>query len=375
MLEHQYSKQYSVPVHLRERDHLVIAGGGLAGLELGLAAQLEGMRVTIYEPGQYDRSLIATPWKKIDGKAFRPASWTAAGQYYPYSVGGLKGGDEQKEIQMMTDTLEVYIARQAISYYKETLKQMKSVQLVEGNPEMPLYLKELLSRMGPILEIKGILENPLLLNSGWEFTTFEVNPSAYMIGLHDDFIEKGKDTGSVIISKRIESLDELSELPHQFIADCTGVDQALFQDDDIEKIKGHLLFFPNSSDFNSAIAAKDLIMVPRGDIISVGAMFIRQGKLTDSEPTTQETEYLINGMNELLNLEHKNLKKYHTTLKEEDILGETTGFRPFRGGGPLVAFKDRNGIKVLQIKGLGGLGFTEAAGAAKFGIRLIKEKL
>lgn len=174
--------------------------------------------------------------------------------------------------------------------------------------------------------------------------------------------------------------DRASELGCGAVVNCTGLGaRTICEDDQLVGARGVLLHFDRprcvrkpdvaesslGNNIHDAVITTEAIwgsdtmpcyLIPRGDTIVVGGSYL-EGDTELSIRIDERERLLQNGINMGIDVE------------KSKIIGEWTGFRPFRETVRCeietgVAFS-KNGIKVVHSYGYGGSGWTVYVGAAK----------
>lgn len=118
------------------------------------------------------------------------------------------------------------------------------------------------------------------------FTSMLIEPNTYLPALLEDFYIAG---GRIRVRK-LGSVGEVAQLPHETIVNCTGLgSHELFGDQNLYPIRGQLTVLEPQSDVDYILVAPGpSYMFPRDDGIVVGGTFQRHDWSTEPDPTTQQ---------------------------------------------------------------------------------------
>lgn len=344
-----------------------IVGGGVAGLNSAIEALKQGYNVNVYEALPYDPDLADNPGKLTTSSR---ASDLAGAQFYPF--GEPSSPDNQVEAEWLRDAVDSYIQRSLVSRYAGTMALRHNVEFMKQPVEMPIHLREILQRFGPVKEFGEIPRNPLEYSYGYDFTTLAINSPAMLNALREEFQELGGN----LITRRIRSKDDFFSLPENVLMNCMGMGAStIFPELGLKPVKGDLLFYKNPNGphgVDTIVSSEDIIMIPRSDnILAVGAGYIKE--FDEIEPTEEELGRINAQINQLLSVDIEQLEGLSTKLKQANLVGKTSGFRPVRKQGVLVAAEvGPNDQVVIHNIGHGGSGWT-LAGTGKAAVRLIKQ--
>ncbi len=347
------------------RPDIGVVGKGVVGLQTGIEALKKGHGVNIYEFQHHDPQLVQFP----ERQRVSSASEAGVAQWLPFvEENGITKQEQLEQIKWIEDSFRFYTDQQVAEKYKGAMMRRENTELMRHEEPMPEYLRGLLEQLGPVKEF-GIPSNPLEYKYGWDFTTLAFNTPDMLQRLQEQF----KELGGNVISRRIQDKDDLYKLPETFLVNCMGLKaRDIFPNLDLKAVKGHLLFLDNPG-VDNIVSADDLIMLPRSaDRLVLGTLFIHEGKFDSAEPTREEREDVWARMNGLLSIDVDVFKDLQGKLSEDQIVGETTGLRPYREKGTLVAAETGAGKKVVVHNvGHGGMGWTIAPGTAKAAVGLI----
>jgi D-amino-acid oxidase len=173
--------------------------------------------------------------------------------------------------------------------------------------------------------------------------------------------------------------DRAVELGCDTVVNCTGLGASrICQDDQLVGARGILLHFDRSEcirrssviessfgkNIQDAVITTETIwgsetmpcyLIPRGDTIVVGGSYLERD--TETSIRDDERDKLI-----------QNATNMGIDMKKSKIIGEWTGFRPFRQTVRCEIETNEaysNGVKVVHSYGYGGSGWTVYVGAAK----------
>lgn len=212
----------------------------------------------------------------------------------------------------------------------------------------------------PVVDAPKMLEH--LLKKVTEYSNATVN------------VETGFEFGSVE-----QMRDTAAMLGCDALVNCTGLGAAsICKDKNLIGARGILMHFERSScirrdsaresvygeNVNDAVITTEVVwgsetmpcyLIPRGDTVLVGGSYLKG----------DTAEYIRDDEREILLL---NANRMGIDIKRSKIIGEWTGFRPFRTTVRCEIdseASDPNGVKVYHSYGYGGSGWTVNVGAAK----------
>ena len=148
-------------------------------------------------------------------------------------------------------------------------------------------------------------------------------------------------SGGQVVVPRFDSAEQIVALPHEVIANCSGLGAGtLFNDDQIYPVRGQLVY-------TRPVELDKSIVHDRFYIFH----------LTPSATVTAE---ILEGN-----------RRIAPGLTFEDIIGVNTGLRPFRVGGPRVEAEEIGGKRILHNYGHGGSGWTLGWGCGAMVVELV----
>ncbi len=165
-------------------------------------------------------------------------------------------------------------------------------------------------------------------------------------------------SGGQVVVPRFDSAEQIVALPHEVIANCSGLGAGtLFNDDQIYPVRGQLVY-TRPVELDKSIVHDRFYIFHRGDsMLLSGTNDHRQDDLTPSATVTAE---ILEGN-----------RRIAPGLTFEDIIGVNTGLRPFRVGGPQVEAEEIGGKRILHNYGHGGSGWTLGWGCGAMVVELV----
>jgi D-amino-acid oxidase len=183
---------------------------------------------------------------------------------------------------------------------------------------------------------------------GWWVDTYHVDTRLFMPYL----MNRAMQLGVTIVLRRFASRDELLALPHEILANCTGLGaRDLFGDEAVYPVKGQLVIV-NPVDLQDPIIHDGRHIFPRDDSAVLGGTNDEQ--VWDLAPNEDITRAIV-----------EDNRRIVPSLRRDQVIGVHTGLRPFRDGGPRLEAETVGDKLLLHNYGHGGSGWTLAPGCAE----------
>ncbi len=137
-------------------------------------------------------------------------------------------------------------------------------------------------------------EHPFPVKFVRQYQTMLIEPPVYLEAvLRDFFIAKGN-----LVVRELKSVEELQYLKETAIVNCTGLgSSALFDDKELEPVKGQLTFVLPQPEVDYVALYGDLYMMPRKDGILLGGTHERGN--WSLEPDQEAFERIVAGHQKL----------------------------------------------------------------------------
>lgn len=340
-----------------------IVGSGVVGLNTAIEALKQGFDVTMYEAVPFNPQIIRNPEIL---KAARPSE-VAGAQWLP-----IPESERSEEIAWIEQSLDTYIQREAVSRYQAGMARRNNVELTKVEDRLPQSFIDLATPLGPVEEFQGIPENPRQLAWGYDFTTFQFDSPTLLSAMQEEF----KELGGKLIIRKIQNENEFYDLPEDVLINCMGLEaRDIFKNSNLglEGMKGHMMLYTNPG-IDRIVSAEDFILIPRSkDRLIVGCLYLNEGDYTTLEPTLEEQQQLLAGLEEVMGIDIKGFEALKKKFAEAQLLGAMTSLRPIRKAGVLVTAQAEGSKTVIHHVGHGGTGWTFAPGSAKTAVGLIKD--
>lgn len=212
-------------------------------------------------------------------------------------------------------------------------------------------------------------EKPLIINGEydfeWSFDTFVIESPVYMQALYNDFIARG----GKLIRRRFESIGDILSLPESIIFNCTGMGaKKLFSDEDLEPIKGQLIFH-EPVNISHSISDGVFCVIPRSDALVLGTTY--ESSFSDLEATETGLHLIWENALNWLHHCHADTPFSQIQISKELIKTAQAGIRPYRTTGIRIEAEIYNDKIIVHNYGHGGSGYTYSWGTAKQAIGLM----
>ncbi|MEM6300340.1 MAG: FAD-dependent oxidoreductase [Pseudomonadota bacterium] len=227
-----------------------VLGSGVMGLTTARLLQEAGWDVTIYS---------RSPWRDS-------VSNVAGGQWAPTSVFDedvASPGFVQQYKEASRIAHDVYQNLVGADYGVSFIENYYlSDELIEGG----VYLREMPELFASVADL-GPGEHPFSTRYAKQTVTMIIEPAKFLRRVRNDFLIAG---GS-FVPRYFENLSAVLSLKESVIFNCTGLGaKALFDDDDLEPVKGQLVLLPPDP-------AVDYLTVGGGSDVTY--MFSRKGEI------------------------------------------------------------------------------------------------
>jgi len=140
-----------------------------------------------------------------------------------------------------------------------------------------------------------------LVKKGKFYRSFLIDTTVYL----DDLFEKAKKQGARFTQTTFGSKEHLDKLPEKIIFNCTGMgSKALFLDDKLIPIRGHLIYLKPAKGFDSMVAGPlrddlDLYLIPLKDKIVLGGSY--ESGVETIEPDAEICEKILENARHFFN--------------------------------------------------------------------------
>jgi glycine/D-amino acid oxidase-like deaminating enzyme len=230
-----------------------VLGCGAVGLAAARLLQQRGAEVTIY------------------AKELPPCTTSniAGGQWSPTSV--MDGGRRTAD----SDALLARAARLSHRAYQRLPGGEYGVRWLENyvvsdQPLQEWWEQSLIRDLFPESRALGPHEHPFPARYARRFTTMLVEPPIYLTAMLRDV----RLAGGRIVVRELRGREDVRGLPEPVVVNCTGLGaKALFDDAELEPVKGQLTFLLPQAEVDYIVIADGLYMFPRRDGILLGGTF------------------------------------------------------------------------------------------------------
>lgn len=326
----------------------LVLGDGIIGLTTALVAQEKGWDVCIYTDTIDDRM------------AKQAVSPTACALWYPALVGGC-----EKDLNRWCQySFEVY-KQQADLVGIKRVTNYEMIDMEEEWRHPPSSVSCL-----PNFNAYFHQNVPSGVHGVWSFDTYIISMDFYLPYLR----ELARDRGIQFLQgERILKLSDIQgHTLFDVIFNCAGLNGARLSEksDEMQAVKGHLIFFP-PIESSVSIGRKDFAIMPRNDYTVVGALFLHN--FQDVRPTYKDRKTILTEINNWIDCKALDLE-FQQEFSEKNILFERTGLRPYLQSGVCIhKWKLDSNVLVVDNFGHGGSGVTIAWGCAKDAIEMASE--
>ena len=149
---------------------------------------------------------------------------------------------------------------------------------------------ETVKHLFPELEDFPEFENPFGTRYARRFKSMQIDTSVYLKRMLREFRERG----GRIRRRSFSSLREVGRLTENVVINCMGLGtRKVFQDPELQPIKGQLTVLKAQPEINYVIISNGLYMMPRSREIVLGGTFERGVETLQPNPT--ETERIWSG--------------------------------------------------------------------------------
>lgn len=246
--------ELAVDVGFGDPGDYAVIGCGAVGLATARLLQRRGGRVTIYA-----KALPPDTTSNIAGAQWWPAS--------VFSPGRLADPERFK-----------LAARLAYRHFQGLVGPHYGVRwtrnyVVSERPggHVPLMgLSELIGDLAPETRDVPAAEHPFKGRFVQQFDSMMVEPPVYLQAMLEDVLTAG---GRVVV-REFASPAELAALPERVVFNCTGLgSKALFGDEELEPVKGQLVFLLPQPEVTYNLLGGGGYMFPRADGVLLGGTF------------------------------------------------------------------------------------------------------